>query len=313
MRRSGSGVKRFMTVSAMTAGALALALGTASCAMMHGARAGRPGLQVVVGNDVRPARDVVVFLQRPNGVKLRLGTVSPIPRAHLPTRRTSSRASISWWRRTTPELSWCRSGCHCHRTSNGWSGSLGLETRQRASCAKRSGLSEPFFLLLLFGVYSGILGLPSRRRSHDAHPESRSEARAPHVARGRRSRRAPHPTAAAAAPACERCGRSAPAQSETVRIGAAVRRTTLMRILMTNACSFNCHYCPMRRDRDMPRTLLKPDRARPHLPRRAAPRVVRRPVPHHGHSRTSREGDGRSDSRCSSCCARSMASPATST
>lgn len=33
---------------------------------------------------------------------------------------------------------------------------------------------------------------------------------------------------------------------------------SLMRILMTNACSFNCHYCPMRRDRDMPRTLLKP-------------------------------------------------------
>jgi hypothetical protein len=75
MRGSGSGVKRFMTASAMTAGALVLALGTASCAMMHGARAGRPGLQVVVGNDVRPARDVVVFLQRPNGVKLRLGTV----------------------------------------------------------------------------------------------------------------------------------------------------------------------------------------------------------------------------------------------
>jgi hypothetical protein len=70
MRRSGSLVRGFMT-----AGALVLALGTASCAMMHGARAGRPGLQVVVGNDVRPARDVVVFLQRPNGVKLRLGTV----------------------------------------------------------------------------------------------------------------------------------------------------------------------------------------------------------------------------------------------
>lgn len=34
---------------------------------------------------------------------------------------------------------------------------------------------------------------------------------------------------------------------------------TLLRILMTNACSFNCHYCPMRRDRDMPRTLLKPE------------------------------------------------------
>jgi predicted DNA-binding helix-hairpin-helix protein len=28
---------------------------------------------------------------------------------------------------------------------------------------------------------------------------------------------------------------------------------------MTNACSYNCHYCPMRRDREMPRTLLKPE------------------------------------------------------
>ena len=36
-------------------------------------------------------------------------------------------------------------------------------------------------------------------------------------------------------------------------------RATLLRVLMTNACSFNCHYCPMRRDRDMPRTLLKPE------------------------------------------------------
>src|SRR3954447_11591675 len=36
------------------------------------------------------------------------------------------------------------------------------------------------------------------------------------------------------------------------------RKTTLLRILMTNACSFNCHYCPMRRDRNMPRALLKP-------------------------------------------------------
>ena len=34
---------------------------------------------------------------------------------------------------------------------------------------------------------------------------------------------------------------------------------TLLRILMTNACSLNCHYCPMRRDREMPRTLLKPE------------------------------------------------------
>jgi predicted DNA-binding helix-hairpin-helix protein len=35
-------------------------------------------------------------------------------------------------------------------------------------------------------------------------------------------------------------------------------RTSLLRILMTNACSFNCYYCPMRRDRELPRTLLKP-------------------------------------------------------
>jgi predicted DNA-binding helix-hairpin-helix protein len=37
------------------------------------------------------------------------------------------------------------------------------------------------------------------------------------------------------------------------------KRTALLRILMTNACSYNCHYCPMRRDRPMPRTLLKPE------------------------------------------------------
>src|SRR5918995_5013406 len=36
-------------------------------------------------------------------------------------------------------------------------------------------------------------------------------------------------------------------------------RMALLRILMTNACSYNCHYCPMRRDRAMPRTLLKPE------------------------------------------------------
>lgn len=34
--------------------------------------------------------------------------------------------------------------------------------------------------------------------------------------------------------------------------------TRLLRILMTNACSYNCAYCPMRRDRNLPRTLLKP-------------------------------------------------------
>lgn len=74
MRRSGTGVRGH--TMAVAAGAVALAIATSSCAMMrHGARAGRPGLEVVVSNDVRPARDVVIFLERPNGVKLRLGTV----------------------------------------------------------------------------------------------------------------------------------------------------------------------------------------------------------------------------------------------
>jgi predicted DNA-binding helix-hairpin-helix protein len=36
-------------------------------------------------------------------------------------------------------------------------------------------------------------------------------------------------------------------------------RVGLLRVLMTNACSFNCHYCPMRRDREMPRMLLTPE------------------------------------------------------
>ena len=39
----------------------------------------------------------------------------------------------------------------------------------------------------------------------------------------------------------------------------AGRRMRLLRILMTNACALNCHYCPMRRDRAMRRTLLKPE------------------------------------------------------
>jgi len=51
-----------------------------------------------------------------------------------------------------------------------------------------------------------------------------------------------------------------PLNLRTVRSsGPNGRKTTLLRILMTNACSFNCHYCPMRRDREMPRTLLKPE------------------------------------------------------
>ena len=49
-----------------------------------------------------------------------------------------------------------------------------------------------------------------------------------------------------------------PLNIRTLQIGPGTR-TSLLRILMTNACTFNCHYCPMRRDRNMPRTLLKPE------------------------------------------------------
>jgi predicted DNA-binding helix-hairpin-helix protein len=49
-----------------------------------------------------------------------------------------------------------------------------------------------------------------------------------------------------------------PLNIRNLRPGAGVRMR-LLRILMTNACSFNCHYCPMRRDRALPRTLLKPE------------------------------------------------------
>jgi predicted DNA-binding helix-hairpin-helix protein len=49
-----------------------------------------------------------------------------------------------------------------------------------------------------------------------------------------------------------------PLNIRNLRPGAGMR-TSLLRILMTNACTYNCHYCPMRRDRALPRTLLKPD------------------------------------------------------
>lgn len=56
-----------------------------------------------------------------------------------------------------------------------------------------------------------------------------------------------------------KAGALRPLNLRSVRIGANGPRAKLLRILMTNACSFNCHYCPMRRDRDLPRALLKPD------------------------------------------------------
>jgi predicted DNA-binding helix-hairpin-helix protein len=50
-----------------------------------------------------------------------------------------------------------------------------------------------------------------------------------------------------------------PLNLRRVRVGSTGGHATLLRVLMTNACSFNCHYCPMRRDRRLPRTLLKPE------------------------------------------------------
>jgi predicted DNA-binding helix-hairpin-helix protein len=55
-----------------------------------------------------------------------------------------------------------------------------------------------------------------------------------------------------------KAGALRPLNLRNVRIGPNGPRAKLLRILMTNACSFNCHYCPMRRDRDLPRALLKP-------------------------------------------------------
>ncbi len=55
-----------------------------------------------------------------------------------------------------------------------------------------------------------------------------------------------------------RAGPLGPINIRNVRVGASGPQAKLLRILMTNACSFNCHYCPMRRDRELPRTLLKP-------------------------------------------------------
>src|SRR3954454_3083808 len=55
----------------------------------------------------------------------------------------------------------------------------------------------------------------------------------------------------------EEAGALRPLNIRTLQTSPGVR-TSLLRILMTNACSFNCHYCPMRRDRNMPRALLKP-------------------------------------------------------
>ncbi|HXY30530.1 MAG TPA: radical SAM protein [Gemmatimonadaceae bacterium] len=49
-----------------------------------------------------------------------------------------------------------------------------------------------------------------------------------------------------------------PLNIRTVQSGPRTR-STLLRVLMTNACTFNCFYCPMRRDRSLPRTLLKPE------------------------------------------------------
>jgi predicted DNA-binding helix-hairpin-helix protein len=56
-----------------------------------------------------------------------------------------------------------------------------------------------------------------------------------------------------------KAGALRPLHLRSVRVGANGPQAKLMRILMTNACSYTCHYCPMRRDRELPRTLLKPE------------------------------------------------------
>ena len=55
-----------------------------------------------------------------------------------------------------------------------------------------------------------------------------------------------------------RAGALGPLNIRNVRVGANGPKAKLLRILMTNACSYNCHYCPMRRDRNLPRVVLKP-------------------------------------------------------
>ena len=73
-------------------------------------------------------------------------------------------------------------------------------------------------------------------------------------------------------------------------------RMSLLRILMTNACSYNCHYCPMRRDRPMPGTLLKPEELVRIFPGGTSARLVRGTVHHHRHSRPPGQNHGRSHS-----------------
>lgn len=55
-----------------------------------------------------------------------------------------------------------------------------------------------------------------------------------------------------------RAGALGPLNLREVRVGATGVSARLLRVLLTNACSFNCHYCPMRRDRELPRTRLRP-------------------------------------------------------
>ena len=94
----------------------------------------------------------------------------------------------------------------------------------------------------------------------------------------------------------EDAGALRPLNIRTLQTGPGVR-TSLLRILMTNACSFNCHYCPMRRDRNMPRTLLKPEElVRIFLGARRRG-WVRGALHHHRHSRPPGACDGRSHPR----------------
>ena len=102
-----------------------------------------------------------------------------------------------------------------------------------------------FVRVLWVGLFEG---------PHAARARPRAEARHPDRPCGRRPGRCPAP----APPHARTSARSARSTSGSFGLAAA-GATALLRILMTNACSYNCDYCPMRRDREMPRTLLKPE------------------------------------------------------
>jgi predicted DNA-binding helix-hairpin-helix protein len=117
------------------------------------------------------------------------------------------------------------------------------------------GHARPTGSLLIFGVYSGTVsvtategadmkgGLDLKRKLQILMSLAAGDRDGPPPPRLRNA---------------GEVGALGPLNIRNLRPGPGMRMS-LLRVLMTNACSFNCHYCPMRRDREMPRTLLKPD------------------------------------------------------